>query len=145
MGKNRKIGYKVRCGTFFWDLCITIDKTDKESIYLLFSRKYNWKRRREFKRMISSTLSKSTFVWVKKLCFICNEYRESDSNACNFGDLTRGCKEGVRCKLLDRINSFLQEPTKKFHEAATRLIKENRIRTWWRFCCRYVLPWFHLY
>ena len=71
----------------------------------------------------------STFVGVKKLCFICNEYRESDSNACNFGDLTRGCKEGVRCKLLDRINSFLQEPTKKFHEAATRLIKENRIRT----------------
>ena len=62
--------------------------------------------------------SKSTFVGVKKLCFICNEYRESDSNAKNCGGLTRCCEEEAR---LDRMNVLLQDAATKFHEAATRL------------------------
>ena len=41
------------------------------------------------------TRSKNTFVGVKKLCFICNEYRESDSNAYNCGGLARCCEEGA--------------------------------------------------
>ena len=46
--------------------------------------------------------------------FICNEYRESDSNAYNCGGLTRFCEEGGRCKLLDRMNVFLQNPATNF-------------------------------
>ena len=53
--------------------------------------------------------------------FICNEYRESDKNAYNCGDLARCCEEGVRHKQLDRMNVFLQDPATEFREAATRL------------------------
>ena len=67
------------------------------------------------------TPSTSTFVRIKKLCFICNEYRESESNAYNCGGLARCCEEGARRKLLHRMNVFLQDPATKFHEAATRL------------------------
>ena len=70
---------------------------------------------------LAITRSTSTFVGIKKLCFICNEYRESDSNAYNCGGFTRYCEEGARRKLLHRMNVFLQDPATKFHEAATRL------------------------
>ena len=52
---------------------------------------------------------------------MCSEYRESDSNPYNCGGLARRCEETGRRKLLDRMNVFLQDPAKKFHEAATRL------------------------
>ena len=54
------------------------------------------------------------------MSFICIEYRDSDSNACNCGGLARGCEEGAKHKLLDRMNVFLQDPATTFHEAATR-------------------------
>ena len=55
------------------------------------------------------------------MCFICNEYRESDSNAYNCGGLARCREEGARLKLLDRMSVFLQDSSTKFHEAAIRL------------------------
>ena len=61
------------------------------------------------------TLSKSTFVGVKKLCFIWNEFREFNSNAYNCGSLARGCEEGTRCTPLDRMNVFLQNPATNFY------------------------------
>ena len=60
------------------------------------------------------------------LRFICNEYRESDSNAYNCGVLPRWCEEGARRKLLDRMNVFLQDSATKFHKAATRLYLKIR-------------------
>ena len=52
------MGYKGFCGIFLRDLCNTIDKNDKKSVYLLFSRKSD-RRRREFKQTISNiTLKK---------------------------------------------------------------------------------------
>ena len=53
--------------------------------------------------------------------FVCNEYREPDKNDYNCGDLARCRKEGARHKQLDRMNIFLQNPAKEFHEAATLL------------------------
>ena len=52
---------------------------------------------------------------------ICNEYRESDKNAYNCGDLARCRVEGASHKRLDRVNIFLQDPQTEFHEAATWL------------------------
>ena len=49
------MGYKVCYEPFIRDLCNTIDKTDKKSIYHLFSRKSNG-RRREFKQRIRKDL-----------------------------------------------------------------------------------------
>ena len=56
--------------------------------------------------------------------FICNEYRESDKNAYNCGDLARCRVEGASHKKLDRMNIFLQDPQTEFHEAATRLYQK---------------------
>ena len=55
---------------------------------------------------------------------ICNEYRESDKNAYNCGDLGRCRVEGASHKKLDRMNIFLQDPQTEFHEAATRLYQK---------------------
>ena len=60
------------------------------------------------------TLSKNTFVGVKKLCFIWNEFRESNSNAYNCGSLARCSEEGARCTPPDRMNVFLQNPATNF-------------------------------
>ena len=110
------MGHKVRCGTFFRDLCITIEKTDEISVYLLLTEEED-----DLKERLVITRSKSIFVGVRKLCFICNEYRESDCNAYNCVGLARRCEQGARCNMLDRMNVFLQDPATKFHEAATRL------------------------
>ena len=67
------------------------------------------------------TCPKNTFLGVMKLCFICYEYRESESNAYNGRGLARCCEEGATRKLLDRMNVFLQDPVTKFHEAETKL------------------------
>ena len=67
------------------------------------------------------TRSKIAFVAVKKLCFICNEYREFGSNACIGGGFARCCEEGARRKLLDSMSVFLQDLAIKFQETATRL------------------------
>ena len=65
--------------------------------------------------------SKSTFAGVRRLYFICNEYRESDSNAYNCGGLARCWEERARHKLLDRMNVSLQDPATKFHDAAPKI------------------------
>ena len=67
------------------------------------------------------TCPKNTFLGVMKLCFICYEYRESESNAYNGRGLARCREEGATRKLLDRMNVFLQDPVTKFHEAETKL------------------------
>ena len=55
---------------------------------------------------------------------ICNEYRQSDSNAYNCGGLARCCEERAKRKLLHRMHVFLQDPATKFYEVATRLCME---------------------
>ena len=65
--------------------------------------------------------SKSAFAGIKKLGFICNEYRGSDKNAYICRGLARCCMQVARRKQLDRMNVFLQDPAIKFHEAATRI------------------------
>ena len=67
------------------------------------------------------TCPKNTFLGVMKLCLICYEYRESESNAYNGRGLARCCEERSRRKLLERMNEYLQDPATKFHEAAARL------------------------
>ena len=79
------MGDKVRCRASFRDICNTTDKNDKKSVYFLFSTKRNRKRGRDFKRTISNKTPKKYIVGIMKLCFIYNEYEESDSNAYNCG------------------------------------------------------------
>ena len=67
------------------------------------------------------TTHSCTFLGFKKLCFICNGQRKSDSNAYNCGGLARSCEVGARCKLFDIMNIFSQDLARKFHEAAIRL------------------------
>ena len=117
--EKRKMAYKVHCRTFFRDLCNTIDKTDKTFFYLLLFRKSN-RRTREFKQAVSNNMLKKYILRLKKFGFICNEYRESDSNAYTCGGLVRCCEEGARPKLLDRMNVFLQDSATKLHETAIR-------------------------
>ena len=70
MREKGKMGYKVRCAIFFRDLCNTIDKTDKKSVYLLFSIKSNWRRRRkEFKRRISNNTLKNYICKGQEVVF----------------------------------------------------------------------------
>ena len=104
------------CGTFFRDHFS--DKKHKKSLYHLFSRKSNRKRRIE---LFVITRSKSTFVGVRKLCFTCYEYRESASNAYNCRGVARWCEERTRRKLPDRMNVFWQGQETKFHETAAGL------------------------
>ena len=119
-GEKRTMGYKVRWGTFSRDLCNNIDKLTK-NLFTFYSLESPTEEKEEnlIERLVI-TKSKSTFVGVKKLCFICNEYREPDSNVYNHGGLVRWYEEGARSKLLDRMNVFLQYPATKFHEAATK-------------------------
>ena len=119
-GKKRKIGDKVHCGASFRDISKTTDKKVKKSVYFLFSTKPN-RRRSDFKRTISNNTPKKYIVGIKKLCFIYNEYQESDSNAYNCGDLGKCCEQGARRKLFDTMDVFLQDPAAKFFEAATSL------------------------
>ena len=73
------------------------------------------------KERLVITCPKNTFLGVMKLCFICYEYRESESNAYNGMGLARCCEKGATRKLPDRMNLFLQDPVAKFHEAETKL------------------------
>ena len=99
------MSYKGRCGTFFRDFCNTIDKNDKKSVYLLFSRKSN-RRRREFKQTISSiTLNKNI---CRGQDAVLHSQRISDSNAYHCGGFARCCEEGERRKLHDRVNVFFR-------------------------------------
>ena len=66
--EKRKMGYKVNCGTFFRDLCNTIDKTNKTFFYLLLSRTSN-RRRREFKQTVSNNTLKKYICKVKEVWF----------------------------------------------------------------------------
>ena len=109
-GFKRKMGYKVRCGIIFRDLCNSIDKTESPT-----------EEEENLNEGLLIKCSKNIFVGVKKLCFNCNEYREPDSNAYNCGDLAKCCEEGVGRKLLGTTNVFLQDPATKFHEAAAKL------------------------
>ena len=68
--EKRKMGYEARCGTFSRDLCITINKTDKKPVYFLLTEE-----KKNLNKRLLITRSKSTFVGVKKLCFICNQYQ----------------------------------------------------------------------
>ena len=77
------MGDKICCGASFRDICNTIDKNYKKSVYLLFSTNPNRRRRRDFKRTISNNAPKRYVVGIKKLCFIYNDYQEYDSNAYN--------------------------------------------------------------
>ena len=117
--EKRKMGYKVNCGTFFRDLCNTIDKTNKTFFYLLFSRTSN-RRRREFKQTVSNNTLKKYICKVKEVWFHLQWIRETDNNAYTLGGLGRCCEEGGRPKLLDRMNLFLQDSATRFHETAKR-------------------------
>ena len=76
------------------------------------------------KELLLITCSKSTFAGIKKLGFICKEYRGSDKNAYICWGLARCCIQGARRKQLDRVKVFLEDPAIKFHEAATRLFRK---------------------
>ena len=121
MGEKRKIGFNVRCGTFFTDLCNTIDKTDKKPAYLLFSRKSS-RRRREFKGVISNNTLKKYICRGQEVVFHLQWILRSNSNAYSIGGSVRCCEEGSRRKLLDIMNVFerflIKDPTTKFHEGA---------------------------
>ena len=111
--------------TFFRDLCNTIDKTEN-FFFTFYSIESPTEEEENLNEGSVIARSKSTFLGFKMLRFICNEYRESDSNACNCGVLPRWCEEGARCKLLNRMNVFLQDSATKFHKAATRLYVKTR-------------------
>ena len=112
------MGYKVRWGTFSRHLCNNILTKNPFTFYSLESPAEE--KEENLIEQLLITKSKSTFVGVKILCFIYNEYREPDNNVYNCGGLTRWYEEGVRSKLLDRMNVFLQYPARKFPEAATK-------------------------
>ena len=107
----------------FIDLCNTIDKTDKKSVYLFFLENPTGEEQNLNEQLVIAH-SKSTLVGVRKLRSICNEYRQSDSNAYNCGGLARCCEERVKRELLERMHVFLQDPATKFYEVATRLCME---------------------
>ena len=52
-------------------------------MFTFFSLESPTEEEENLKEQLVITRSKTTFVGVTKLCFICNEYRESDSNAYN--------------------------------------------------------------
>ena len=79
-GEKRTMGYKVRWGTFSRDLCNNIDKLTK-NLFTFYSLESPTEEEENLNEQLVVTWSKVTFVGVKKLGFICNEYRQFDSNA----------------------------------------------------------------
>ena len=101
------MGYKGFCGIFLRDLCNTIDKNDKKSVYLLFSRKSD-RRRREFKQTISNITIKKKKNICKGQEAVLHLQKLSGSNAYNCGGFTRCSEERARRQLLDRVNVFFR-------------------------------------
>ena len=70
---------------------------------------------------VTKTRSRSTLKNFKRMCFICNEQRESDNSSYNCGGLGRCESENSKTKLHERMTLYLQDKNHKFHDAATRL------------------------
>ena len=117
------MGYKVRCGTFSQISVIPQTKLIK-NLFTFFFLENPTGEEQNLNEQLVIAHSKSTLVGVRKLCSICNEYRQSDSNAYNCGGLARCCEERAKRKLLHRMHVFLQDPATKFYEVATRLCME---------------------
>ena len=113
------MGYKVHCQALSRDLCNDIKLT--KHLFTFYSWESPTAKEKNLEELLLIICSKSTFSGIKKLGFICNEYRGSDKNGYICRGLARCCIQGARRKQLDRMKVFLRDPAIKFHEAATRI------------------------
>ena len=95
-----------------------------KNLFAFYSLESTIGEKENLKELLVITYSKSIFVGIKELGFICNDYRESDKNAYILRGLEKCCTQGGRCKQFDRMNIFLQDQATQFHETVIRLYTE---------------------
>ena len=58
------------------------------------------------------------------ICFVCNEQRKSDGNIYCEGGLGKFQEGRSEERLISRTNTYLQDPTQPFYQAACRFTRE---------------------